>query len=50
MKGIKLIVLISILSLFASFVTVGCEKEGPMEKAGKKMDEAVDSAKKTIDE
>jgi len=26
----------------------GCEKEGPAEKAGKKMDEAVESAKKTF--
>jgi len=29
-------------------VTIGCEKEGPAEKAGKKMDEAFDSAKKSF--
>lgn len=49
MKGIKLVVLFSILSSFLAFVTIGCEKEGPVEKAGKKVDEAVDSAKEAVD-
>ncbi|MBL8439155.1 MAG: hypothetical protein JNM61_13225 [Zoogloeaceae bacterium] len=27
---------------------VGCEKEGPMERAGKSIDQAVDSAKEAV--
>jgi hypothetical protein len=37
-----------ILLTLIGFTTVGCEKEGPAEKAGKKMDEALDSAKGSI--
>ncbi len=29
---------------------VGCKKEGTAEKAGKKIDQAIDSAKKQVDE
>ena len=28
----------------------GCKKEGPAEKAGKKIDKAMDDAKKTFDD
>lgn len=38
------VVLCAVIGVFA----VGCEKEGPMEKAGKKVDEALDSAKKEV--
>ncbi len=37
-----------VLCAFLGLAAAGCEKEGPAEKAGKKMDEALDSAKKTL--
>ena len=43
----------SILSLVAAGLILGlvaCEKEGPMEKAGKKVDEAVEKTEKAIKE
>jgi len=50
MKTLKMVLIGCILCSLLGFVTVGCEKEGPAEKAGKKVDEAVDSAKKTFKE
>ena len=49
MKKFKIIVLLSLLCSFLAFATLGCEKKGPMEKAGEKVDEAVDSAKDAVD-
>jgi len=49
MKKIKAILVLGVLCSFVAVATIGCEKEGPMEKAGKKVDEAVDSAKKAVD-
>jgi predicted DNA-binding transcriptional regulator len=43
----------SILSLIAAGMIMGlvaCEKEGPMEKAGKAVDESVEKAEKAIKE
>ena len=48
MRQIKTILVCSLLCAFVAMVTIGCEKEGPAEKAGKKMDEAFDSAKKSF--
>ena len=48
MKTVKMVLIGCILSAVLGFTTVGCEKEGPAEKAGKKVDEALDSAKKTF--
>jgi len=48
MSRLKTIVLCSILFSFLAMAIIGCEKEGPAEKAGKKMDEAFDSAKKSF--
>jgi hypothetical protein len=50
MRHLKMILFLGVLCSFAAMATIGCEKEGPMEKAGKKVDEAVDSAKKAVDE
>ena len=44
----KMTVVISVLA-FCAFGFMGCEKEGPAEKAGKEIDKAFDSAKKEID-
>jgi len=49
MKKFKIIVLLGLLCSFLPFATIGCEKEGPLEKAGKKVDETVDSAKEAVD-
>jgi predicted small lipoprotein YifL len=39
--------IIAVLALIALIVGLaGCEKEGPMEKAGKKVDKAVEDIKK----
>lgn len=35
----------ALLVLGGAFVSVGCESEGPVEKAGKKVDQAVEEAK-----
>jgi len=48
LRQLKIILVCSLLCACAAMVTMGCEKEGPAEKAGKKMDEAFDSAKKTF--
>ena len=43
---VKLIQVFSILLL--SFVLTGCEQEGPMERAGKVVDEAVEDAGEAV--
>ena len=48
MKTLKMILAAALLCAFVGFTTAGCEKEGPAEKAGKKIDEAMDSARKTF--
>lgn len=50
MKNLKMILVLGLLCSSVAMATIGCKKEGPMEKAGKKVDEAVDSAKKAVDE
>jgi hypothetical protein len=35
----------ALLVMGVAFVGVGCEREGPVEKAGKKVDQAVEEAK-----
>ena len=50
MNRLKSIVVCMSLATLVAFTTVGCEKEGPAEKAGKKADEALESAKKTFKE
>ena len=43
----------SIISLLAAGLIMGlaaCEKEGPMEKAGKQVDEAIEKTEKAIEE
>lgn len=42
----KLIVIGCLLALMAP--TFGCKEEGPMEKAGKQMDQAADDAKDSV--
>lgn len=44
----KIIVVVAIVSLM--FVTIGCENEGSAEKAGKKVDQTIDSIKKKVDD
>ena len=44
----KMMVVFSVFA-FCAFGFMGCEKEGPAEKAGKEIDKAFDSAKKEID-
>ena len=45
MQRVKRIVVGVTLCMVVEAVTVGCEKEGPAEKAGKNADEALDAAK-----
>jgi hypothetical protein len=35
MRHLKMILVLGVLCSFAAMATIGCEKEGPMEKAGK---------------
>ena len=44
----KTVVTLTMLLLVVSFV--GCEKEGPTERAGKKLDKTVEDAKKAVKE
>ena len=44
----KIIIIVAMASFI--FVITGCEKEGSAEKAGKKVDQTLDSIKKKIDE
>jgi hypothetical protein len=46
--GKKLLILCLMGFLACGFV--GCKKEGTAEKAGKKIDQAIDSAKKQVEE
>jgi hypothetical protein len=46
--GEKLIILCLMSFLACGFV--GCKKEGTAEKAGKQIDQAIDSAKKQVEE
>jgi hypothetical protein len=36
--------------VFLSFLFTGCNNEGPAEKAGKNVDQALDSAKEKVEE
>jgi hypothetical protein len=38
-----------LLVMGGALVGVGCERQGPVEKAGKKVDEAVEAAKDKLD-
>jgi hypothetical protein len=38
----------ALLVMGGALVGVGCEREGPVEKAGKKVDQAVEGAKDTL--
>jgi hypothetical protein len=42
--------LLLIISLSLTFLTFGCESQGPAEKAGEKVDESVESTKDALDE
>ena len=48
MKLFKWVLFGSVVCGLVWLTAIGCEKEGPAEKAGKKIDEMVDSAKKEI--
>ncbi len=39
----------ALLVIGSAFVGVGCEREGPVEKAGKNVDQAVEAAKDKLD-
>jgi hypothetical protein len=43
-KGKRFIAVLAVFALIAGLA--GCEKEGPMEKAGKKVDKAIEDIKK----
>ena len=45
----KILTIICIFSI-SSFIFIGCKKDGPAESAGKKIDEAIDSAKESIED
>jgi hypothetical protein len=45
MKIFKTILVIGMVCSFMAVAIIGCEKKGPAEEAGKKIDEAVDSVK-----
>lgn len=38
----------ALLVIGSAFVGVGCEREGPVEKAGKSVDQAVEAAKEKL--
>lgn len=44
----RLVMVMAVASLLT--VAIGCEKEGPAEKAGKQLDEAMEGAKDKLDE
>ena len=48
MKNLTIAFFLFVLCSFVAVTTISCEK-GPAEKAGQKLDEAVDSAKKAVD-
>jgi hypothetical protein len=49
MKNLKKIILLGVICAFMAGVTISCEKEGAMEKAGKKVDKVVDDTKKAVE-
>lgn len=46
----KLKKMIALFLFSAALILTGCEKEGPMEKAGEKMDNVIEDAGDTIEE
>jgi len=48
METRKTVLMGCILAAVLGFAVIGCEKEGPAEKAGQKVDEALDSAQKAL--
>ena len=42
--------IVALIMLLLVFSFVGCEKEGPAERAGKKIDKTVEDAKKAVKE
>jgi len=50
MKSLVTKILVLCVSAFFTSAFIGCEKEGPAEKAGKKFDQAVGAAKEKVEE
>ena len=50
MKSLSTKILVLCISSFLAFAFIGCNNEGPAEKAGKNLDQAVDSAKEKVEE
>jgi hypothetical protein len=50
MKSLRTKILIICSIAFFSFGFIGCNNEGPAEKAGKNIDQAFDSAKEKVEE
>lgn len=50
MKSLSTKILVLCISSFLAFAFIGCNNEGPAEKAGKQFDQAVDSAKDKVEE
>ena len=48
MKMLRTLLMGALFFGLVGLVTVSCEKEGPAEKAGKKVDETLESAKKAL--
>jgi hypothetical protein len=50
MKHLKTLLLLTALGAFVAFASVGCEKKGPAEQAGEKVDKAVEKAADKVEE
>jgi hypothetical protein len=50
MKSLGRKTLILCISAFLTFAFIGCKKEGPGEKAGKKIDKALDATKDKVND
>ena len=50
MKSLSTKILVLCISSFLAFAFIGCNNEGPAEKAGKQLDQTVDSAKEKVEE
>jgi hypothetical protein len=50
MNSLRSKIIVLCMSAFFAFAFVGCEKEGPAEKAGKTVDQALDSVKEKAEE
>ena len=50
MKHLKTLLLLTALGAFVAFASVGCEKKGPAEQAGEKVDQAVEKAADKVEE